>query len=130
MIAQAHELDLLTTPYVFNPDEARAMTEGRRRHGRRAYGRDHRRLDRRDVGKDARRVRGRDRRHRRRPRSVRKDIILLCHGGPISMPDDASYILERCRDLPRLLRRLEHGAAAGRAALAAQTRSFKAIAKR
>src|SRR5260221_3985862 len=26
MIRQAHELDLLTTPYVFNPDEARAMT--------------------------------------------------------------------------------------------------------
>ena len=27
MIAAAHELDLLTTPYVFNPDEARAMTK-------------------------------------------------------------------------------------------------------
>src|SRR6478672_6168005 len=27
MIRQAHELDLLTTPYVFNPDEARAMAE-------------------------------------------------------------------------------------------------------
>ena len=26
MIAQAHGLDLLTTPYVFNPDEAAAMT--------------------------------------------------------------------------------------------------------
>ena len=27
MIRAAHELDLLTTPYVFNADEARAMTE-------------------------------------------------------------------------------------------------------
>src|SRR5580765_3859219 len=27
MIRQAHQLDLLTTPYVFTPDEARAMTE-------------------------------------------------------------------------------------------------------
>ncbi|RWC41459.1 MAG: phosphoenolpyruvate hydrolase family protein, partial [Mesorhizobium sp.] len=27
MIAEAHKLDLLTTPYVFNPDEARAMTK-------------------------------------------------------------------------------------------------------
>ena len=26
-------------------------------------------------------------------RSVRKDVVLLCHGGPISMPDDARYIL-------------------------------------
>ena len=27
MIAEAHKLDLLTTPYVFNPDEAKAMTK-------------------------------------------------------------------------------------------------------
>ena len=46
-------------------------------------------------------------------RSVRKDVILLCHGGPISMPDDASYILDRCEGLPRLLRRELDGAAAG-----------------
>ena len=26
MIGLAHDLDLLTTPYVFNPDEARAMS--------------------------------------------------------------------------------------------------------
>ena len=26
-------------------------------------------------------------------RKVRQDVILLCHGGPISMPDDAAYIL-------------------------------------
>ena len=47
-------------------------------------------------------------------RSVRKDVILLCHGGPISMPDDARYILDRADRPARLLRRLEHGAAAGR----------------
>ena len=29
-------------------------------------------------------------------RSVRADVIVLCHGGPISMPDDARFILERC----------------------------------
>jgi predicted TIM-barrel enzyme len=29
-------------------------------------------------------------------RSVRDDIIVLCHGGPISMPNDARYMLERC----------------------------------
>ena len=32
-------------------------------------------------------------------RSVRKDVILLCHGGPISMPEDARYILDRCDGL-------------------------------
>jgi predicted TIM-barrel enzyme len=28
-------------------------------------------------------------------RSVREDVIVLCHGGPIAMPDDARFILER-----------------------------------
>jgi predicted TIM-barrel enzyme len=28
-------------------------------------------------------------------RAVRSDIIILCHGGPIAMPDDAQFILER-----------------------------------
>ena len=31
-------------------------------------------------------------------RSVREDVIVLCHGGPISMPDDAAYVLARCQD--------------------------------
>ena len=30
-------------------------------------------------------------------RSVREDIIVLCHGGPISMPDDARYVLDNTR---------------------------------
>ena len=28
---------------------------------------------------------------------VRPDIIMLCHGGPIAMPEDAQYILDTCR---------------------------------
>ena len=50
-------------------------------------------------------------RGRRRPRSVRDDVIVLCHGGPISLPDDASYVLLARRRHPRLLPApLEHGA--------------------
>jgi predicted TIM-barrel enzyme len=30
-------------------------------------------------------------------RSVREDVIVLCHGGPISMPNDARFILEHCK---------------------------------
>jgi len=29
-------------------------------------------------------------------RSVRQDVIVLCHGGPIAMPADAQYMLDRC----------------------------------
>ena len=49
MIARAHARGMLTTPYVFNPREARADGRGRRRHHRRAHradgGRQHRRGD-------------------------------------------------------------------------------------
>lgn len=29
-------------------------------------------------------------------RKVRPDIIILCHGGPIAMPEDANFILQHC----------------------------------
>jgi predicted TIM-barrel enzyme len=29
--------------------------------------------------------------------SIRKDIIVLCHGGPIAMPEDAAFILQRTK---------------------------------
>ncbi len=44
--------------------------------------------------------------------AVREDVIVLCHGGPIAEPDDAAYVLERDDRRRRVLRRLEHGAAA------------------
>ena len=53
MIAQAHDLDLLTTPYVFNPDEAEAMTKAGADIIVAHMGVTTRRLDRRDVGEDA-----------------------------------------------------------------------------
>ncbi|MEP2030166.1 MAG: phosphoenolpyruvate hydrolase family protein [Paracoccaceae bacterium] len=31
-------------------------------------------------------------------RAVKSDVIVLCHGGPISMPDDADYVLRNCKD--------------------------------
>jgi predicted TIM-barrel enzyme len=30
-------------------------------------------------------------------KATRGDVLVLCHGGPIAMPDDARYVLERCR---------------------------------
>ena len=27
--------------------------------------------------------------------SLRPDVLVLCHGGPISMPEDARYVLDR-----------------------------------
>jgi predicted TIM-barrel enzyme len=94
MIRLAAEMNLLTTPYAFNPDEALAMA---------AAGADilipHMGLTTKgSIGAttaltleaSARRV---QQMHDAAKR-VKPDILVLCHGGPIAEPDDAQYILD------------------------------------
>lgn len=96
MIAEAHRLDLLTTPYVFDEEEAVAMTKAGAdivvahmgvTTGGTIGATSARSLD--DCVEEIAAI-------ARAARSVREDVIVLCHGGPISMPEDARYILERC----------------------------------
>jgi predicted TIM-barrel enzyme len=94
MIHLAHELGLLTTPYAFNPDEATAMAKA---------GADvlipHMGLTTKGsigattamtLDEACKRVQAMHDSARR----VSKDILVLCHGGPISEPDDAQYVLD------------------------------------
>jgi predicted TIM-barrel enzyme len=97
MIAEAHKLDLLTTPYVFNADEAVAMTKagadiivahmGVTTGG--AIGA--------KAAKSLEQCAGEIAAIADAARTVRKDVIVLCHGGPIAMPDDARFILSRVK---------------------------------
>ncbi|PLS20812.1 phosphoenolpyruvate hydrolase family protein [Neptunicoccus cionae] len=96
MIRQAHETDLLTTPYVFNPDEAIAMTKAGAdiivahmgvTTGGAIGATSAKSLD--DCVAEIDAIAA-------AARSVREDVIILCHGGPISMPDDAAYVLKHC----------------------------------
>jgi predicted TIM-barrel enzyme len=97
MIRQAHELDLLTTPYVFSTDEAVEMTRAGAdlivphmgvTTGGTIGAATAKTLDESvaliDEWAEA-------------ARRVRKDVIVIAHGGPISSPDDARYVLERSR---------------------------------
>jgi predicted TIM-barrel enzyme len=94
MIRTAHEMGLLTTPYCFNPDEARAMA---------GAGADilipHMGLTTKgSIGaqtaltleQSAQRVQE----MHDAAKSVNPGIIVLCHGGPIAEPEDAQYILD------------------------------------
>jgi predicted TIM-barrel enzyme len=94
MIREAHQLGMLTTPYSFTPEEASAMA---------AAGADilipHMGLTTKgSIGAEsaltlevsARRVQA----MHDAARSVKPDILVLCHGGPIAEPEDAKYILE------------------------------------
>jgi predicted TIM-barrel enzyme len=94
MIRQAHALDLLTTPYVFNPDEASAMA---------AAGADvlipHMGLTTKGTIGASTAVTLEESAHRVQAmhdaaKQINPDILVLCHGGPIAEPADAQYILD------------------------------------
>src|ERR1700745_2693270 len=95
MIRQAHEMDFLTTPYCFNADDARAMCRA---------GADivvaHLGLTTKGSIGATTAVTLEDAPAKVQEiadaaRSVNRDVIVLCHGGPISEPSDAEYVLDR-----------------------------------
>ena len=91
----AHELDLLTAPYVFSEDDATAMAEAGAdvlvpHMGLTTGG---------SIGAETAKtlddcvplIQGMHDAAKR----VNPEIIVLCHGGPIAEPEDARYVLER-----------------------------------
>ncbi len=94
MIALANGMDLLTTPYVFNPDEAVAMARAGAdiivAHMGVTTGGAIGAKGSKSLAQCADEVAAIAAAARR----VRNDIIILCHGGPIAMPDDAKFILD------------------------------------
>ena len=127
MIAQAHALDLLTTPYVFTPDEATAMASagadiivahmGVTTGG--AIGATSSQSLQNCVAEiDAIAAAA---------RAVRDDIIILCHGGPIAMPDDAGFILKHAATCHGFYGASSMERLPVETAIAAQTRAFKSM---
>ena len=94
MIAAAHELDLLTTPYVFNPEEAQAMTKAGAdvivAHMGVTTGGSIGAKSRKSLQTCVEEINA----IAQAARAIRKDIIVLCHGGPIAMPSDAEFVLQ------------------------------------
>jgi predicted TIM-barrel enzyme len=127
MVRRAHALDLLTTPYVFNAEEGGAMT---------AAGADiivchmglttggsigaETALKLKDCvpAIDAAAAAA---------KKVRKDVIVLCHGGPIATPEDAAFILRSCPDCHGFYGASSMERLPVEVALTEQTRKFKQI---
>ena len=114
MIRAARELDLLTCPYVFTEDEARAMADAGAdvlvpHMGLTTGGTIGAR-----TGLTLDEAVGRVQALYDAAREVNPDILCLCHGGPIAEPDDAAVRPGPHHRHRRLLRRLQHGAAADR----------------
>ncbi|MBB4227144.1 phosphoenolpyruvate hydrolase family protein [Rhizobium mongolense] len=128
MIATAHGLDLLTTPYVFNESEAIDMTVAGAdivvahmgvTTGGTIGATSGKSLD--DCVDEITAI-------AKAARSVRDDVIVLCHGGPISMPEDARYILERCPGCHGFYGASSMERLPAEAAIRKQTEEFKALA--
>ena len=97
MIRLARQMELLTTPYVFDPDTAAAMTEAGAdilvaHMGLTTKG---------SIGAQTAKTLddcvGIIDAITAAARSIRDDVIVLCHGGPIAEPDDAAFILRHCQ---------------------------------
>jgi predicted TIM-barrel enzyme len=96
MIAAAHALDMLTTPYVFCEADAVAMAKAGAdiiiaHMGLTTGG---------SIGAETALQLAQcppliDR-YAAAARAVRPDVLVLCHGGPIATPEDAQFILDTC----------------------------------
>ena len=129
MIRAARALDLLTTPYVFNESEAAAMA---------AAGADiivcH-------MGLTTGGAIGAETALKladcvapieawsAAARKVNKDAIVLCHGGPISTPADAAFILKNCPNCHGFYGASSMERLPAETALTEQTKQFKRIGR-
>ena len=94
MVRLAREMDLLTTPYCFNPDEATAMAEAGADILIPHMGLTTKGLIGAGTAVSLEDAAGRVQAMADAARQVRPDILVLCHGGPIAEPADAQYILD------------------------------------
>jgi predicted TIM-barrel enzyme len=130
MIRMAHAKDMLTTPYVFSEDDAIAMTEagadiivchmGLTTGGNIGAG----------TAKTLDDCAGLINAWSAAALKKRRDIIVLCHGGPISMPADAEYVLKRCPECNGFYGASSMERLPTEKALTAQTKEFLSIKRR
>jgi predicted TIM-barrel enzyme len=128
MIAAAHAKDMLTTPYVFCADDARAMAKaggdiivchlGLTTGG--AIGA--------QTGRALQECPDLVEEWAEAALGVNKDAIILVHGGPVAEPEDAEYILRNVRNCHGFYGASSMERLPTERAMTEQTRKFKAIA--
>ena len=127
MIAKAHARDLLTTPYVFNAGEAEAMAKAGAdiivcHFGLTTGG---------SIGAETA-LKLEDcpalvDEWSEAALKVNKDVIILAHGGPVAMPEDAEFILKNTRNCHGFYGASSMERLPAETALTEQTARFKQI---
>lgn len=129
MIRKAHELDMLTCPYVFDPEQAKAMAEAGAdilvaHMGLTTKG---------SIGaKTALTLDDcvvRIKEIIEAGKKVRPDIMVICHGGPIAEPEDARYVIERTEGIDGFFGASSIERFAAEVGMKQQTAAFKSITK-
>lgn len=129
MIRKAHELDVLTCPYVFDAEQSAAMAEAGAdiivaHMGLTSKG---------TIG--AKTVLSLDdcipriKDIIKAARDVNPDVMVICHGGPIAEPKDAQYIISNIPELDGFFGASSIERFAAERGIKAQTEDFKAIQK-
>lgn len=128
MIAQAHELGMLTCPYVFDADTATRFT----RAGADIVVAHVNTTIAGSIGVKTAAMSlddavARVQEMHDAARAANPDVIVLCHGGPIAEPKDARYVLERTRGVAGFFGASSIERLATEPAIEEQTRKFKSI---
>jgi predicted TIM-barrel enzyme len=127
MIRLAREMDLLTTPYVFNETDAVNMARA---------GADvlvaHMGLTTKGMigAKTARTLDAcvvEIQRIHDAARGVRDDVLVICHGGPISEPEDAQYVMDRTTGIVGFYGASSMERLPAEVAITAQVKQFKEL---
>ena len=127
MIKKAHELDMLTTPYVFDPEQARKMAEAGAdilvaHMGLTTKGtigaKTALTLD--DCVEKIKAIIDAG-------RKVNPEIMVICHGGPIAEPEDAKYIIEKTKGIDGFFGASSIERFAAEKGIREQTAAFKKI---
>lgn len=129
MIREAHALDLLTCPYVFDPEQAKAMAEAGAdilvaHMGLTTKG---------DIGAQTALTLddcvSRIEAIIAAGKAVNPEIMVICHGGPIAEPEDAQYVIERTQGIDGFFGASSIERFAAEKGMKMQTEAFKAITK-
>ena len=127
MIHVAHELDMLTCPYVFDEEEAVKMTEA----GADVIVAHMNTTNKGDIGvkttvslgEAAKRVQA----IHDAAKGVNGDVMVICHGGPIAEPEDAQYIYDHTEGVVGFFGASSIERLATEPAIENQTRKFKKL---
>lgn len=129
MIREAHNLDMLTCPYVFDPEQAKAMAQAGAdilvaHMGLTTKG---------SIGAETAVTLDdccvKIREIIKAGREVNPDIMVICHGGPIADPEDAAYVIQNVPEIDGFFGASSIERLASERGMTAQAAAFKAIVK-